>query len=350
MPELAQKYSLTWKVTPDLLGILNDAGRFENTNPAWLETLGYGPEEVESREFFELLHPDDVSRTSRAFDLLKSGRPILNFENRYCHKDGSYRWLSWHAVPEGHRYYCIARDITEHKENAAALQASEEFSRLREQFIAVLGHDLRNPLAAINSAIRMMRRETQGEKIATLLDLTQGSVDRMASLIGDLMDFARARLGQGISIDRRAAVPLTPALEHAIGEIELAHPGVKIGATFDFEEGLSCDPTRIAQLLSNLLSNAVSHGDPTRPISVRAVDDGDKFVMTVSNYGAPIPERTIGQLFQPFFRARTDSDQQGLGLGLYIASEIARKHGGSLTLTSHGEETVFTFEMPRQPA
>ncbi|WP_284165360.1 PAS domain-containing sensor histidine kinase [Frigidibacter sp. SD6-1] len=347
MPELARKYSLTWMVTPDLLGILSESGRFENTNPAWLKTLGYTAEEVENRLFFELLHPDDVERSGRAFELVKAGRPILNFENRYRHKDGTYRWLSWNAVPEDHRFFCSARDITEHKQNAAALLASEEAARLREQFIAVLGHDLRNPLAAISAATRMMRREAQGEKMLHLLDVTQGSVDRMAKLISDVMDFARARLGKGLSVNRRTSVPLKPALEQAISEIGLAQPSVAIEVMLDFAEGLNADPGRIAQLLSNLLANAISHGDGTRAIRVRAVDRDGKFVMTVANSGPSIAPAAMDDLFQPFFRANIDNNQQGLGLGLYISAEIARAHGGTLTVTSEGDDTIFSFEMPR---
>lgn len=348
MPERAQRYSLTWKVTPDLLGILSDSGRFEHTNPAWQKTLGLKPEEIESREFFDFIHPDDIARTRDAFVRMKLGHPILNFENRYRHSDGSYRWLSWNAVPEGGLYYCSARDITEHKETAEALQVSETAARFREQFIAVLGHDLRNPLAAIASANRMMRREAQSATTLELLDATQGAVDRMAALIDDLMDFARSQLGQGISVDLNGAAPLKPLLEQAVTEIALTHPDARIETVLEFADPLTCDPDRIAQLLSNLLSNAITHGDPKQPICVRAEDRNGAFVLTVTNSGPPIPEKAIAMLFQPFFRAKLEGSQKGLGLGLFIATEIAKAHGGSLTVASDTDATVFTFEMPRQ--
>ena len=347
MPERAQRYSLTWQVTPDLLGILSDSGRFEHTNPAWLTTLGLHPEDIESREFFDFIHPDDIARTRDAFARIKSGHPILNFENRYRHKDGSYRWLSWNAVPEGGRYYCSARDISEHKETAAALQLSEAAARFRDQFIAVLGHDLRNPLAAIASANRLMRREAQSETTLELLDATKGAVDRMAALIDDVMDFARSQLGQGIAVDLSGDAPLKPLLEQAVKEIALAYPDARIETAFDFADPLICDPDRIAQLLSNLLSNAVTHGDSQKPIRVRAADRDGTFVLTVTNSGPPIPEKALAMLFQPFFRARLEDNQRGLGLGLFIATEIAKAHGGTLTVASDTAETVFTFEMPR---
>ncbi len=350
MPELAREQSLTWKVTPDLLGILNDSGHFESTNPAWFNTLGYRADEIESRQFLDFIHPEDVPRTEDAFARMKRGHPILKFENRYRHKDGSYRWLSWNAVPEGGRYYCSARDVTEHKDAAAALQLSKEAALIRDQLIAVLGHDLRNPLAAIASANRMMRREVQSETTLELLDAAQGAVDRMAALIDDIMDFARSQLGQGISVDRRTTVPLKPALEQAVKEIELAHPGTQIETEFDFADPLSCDAARIAQLLSNLLANAVTHGDARKPIQVRAEDREGAFVLSVANSGPPIPKRALKMLFQPFFRTRMEESQRGLGLGLYIATEIAKAHGGALTVSSDADETVFTFEIPRSQA
>ncbi|OSP54431.1 PAS domain-containing sensor histidine kinase [Pseudoruegeria sp. SK021] len=347
MPELAKKYSLTWKVTPDLLGILNDSGLFENTNPAWFTTLGFLPDEVESRSFLSFVHPDDLPATEAAFEAVQRGTPVLKFENRYRHKNGSYRWLSWNTVPEGGRYYCSARDVTEHKEAVNALLVTERDAHLREQFIAVLGHDLRNPLAAIASAIRIIRREAQTETTLHMLSMTQGAVDRMTALIEDVMDLARSRLGAGLSIDRGVVLPLMPALRQVIAEIQLAQPDAKIEAVLDFADPVNCDPARLAQLLSNLLSNAVSHGAATRPIRMTAADEDGQFTLTVANQGPAIPEKALEMLFQPFFRANAGANQDGLGLGLFIASEIARAHGGTLTATSEQDWTVFRFQMPR---
>ena len=104
----------------------------------------------------------------------------------------------------------------------------------------------------------------------------------------------------------------------------------------------------MAQLASNLLSNAVTHGSPDEPIRFNAETPGDRFVLWVANAGEPIPPEAMEQLFQPFFRAEARPSRQGLGLGLYIASEIARAHGGSLEVTSTEEETRFTFTMARE--
>ena len=339
--------SQTWLVTPDLLGVLNSEGYFEGTNPAWFATLGWRPEDIESRQFFDFIHPDDMAKTEAAFAAIQKGLPILMFENRYQHKDGSYRWLSWNAVPEGDRYYCSARDVTQDHENRSALSSREEEARFREQFIAVLGHDLRNPLSAVASAIRIASREPQSDRVRAVLESANGSIMRMAGLIDDLMDFARSRLGEGITIDRIAAPSLADSLHVAVEEIRMANRQAVIEDVFDFEESLHCDPARLQQLLSNLLANALTHGEESRPIIVRAEDDAGDFRLSVTNFGKTIPDNIMESLFKPFVRGTVSESQQGLGLGLFIASEIARAHGGQLRAESRANQTTFEFRMPR---
>ena len=339
--------SQTWLVTPDLLGVLNNDGYFEGTNPAWFVTLGWRPEDIESRQFFDFIHPDDMAKTEAAFAAIKKGLPVLMFENRYQHKDGSYRWLSWNAVPEGDLCYCSARDITQDHKNRTALSNREEEARFREQFIAVLGHDLRNPLSAVASAIRIAAREPQSERVRAVLESANGSITRMAGLIDDLMDFARSRLGEGIVIDRVAATSLADSLRVSVDEIRMANRQVVIEDVFDFEESLHCDPARLQQLLSNLLANALTHGEESRPIIVRAEDDAGDFRLSVTNFGKTIPDNIMESLFKPFVRGTVSESQQGLGLGLFIASEIARAHGGQLRAESRANQTTFEFRMPR---
>ena len=111
--ERTQARGLTWQVTPDLMGALNEKGYFETSNPAWLSTLGWSEAEVAAMSIFELLHPDDVERTRAGFNLTQVGEPAIRFPNRYRCKDGGYRWISWVGVPEDGMVYCVGRDITE---------------------------------------------------------------------------------------------------------------------------------------------------------------------------------------------------------------------------------------------
>lgn len=338
---------LTWRVTPDLLGFMDRTGAFVATNPAWARVLGLSDAEVENRRFSELIHPDDLARTEAAFRRISGGVPVLNFVNRFRRQDGDFEWISWNAVPEEGCFFCSGRCITADKENEAALRTREEEAKLREQFIAVLGHDVRNPLAAIDAATRMIGRTSDDAQIAEMVSSIEGSTARIARLIDDVMDFARTRLGGGLNLDAAEDHDVKPILEHAVQEIELAHPEAEIVTEYDFCDPIHCDGGRIAQLISNLLANAVLHGEDGAPVIVSAQDRDGSFYLWVTNRGAPISPEVREMLFEPFARDNAVQSQEGLGLGLYIAREIARAHGGDLTMRCEGGNTIFTFQMPR---
>jgi signal transduction histidine kinase len=228
----------------------------------------------------------------------------------------------------------------------AALLSAREAAELRDQFIAVLGHDLRNPLASIDGGARLLLKTPLDEKAATLVGMMQNSVRRMAGLIDDVLDFARGRLGGGFDIERRADPALGDALEQVVAELRVAHPERTILIDIGPDMSVESDSRRIAQLASNLLANALTHGAPGEPIRLSARKANDAFELSVSNLGEPILPEAMDRLFQPFSRASVRPNQQGLGLGLYIASEIARAHGGALCVTSDAAETRFTFTMP----
>ena len=232
-----------------------------------------------------------------------------------------------------------------------AIAAEKETSQLREQFIAVLGHDLRNPLASISSGIRLLaRRETLSEKERQIMSLMQGSILRASELVDNVLDFARGRLGGGMTLSRDASAPLGPVLEQVVAEIVSVNPDHDIETHFEIEEPVDCDRVRLGQLLSNLLGNAVTHGAKDEPIVVRAVAEDGELTISVANGGQPIDEAARRKLFQPFFRGEIRANRSGLGLGLHIASEIAKAHGGNLEVMSDENVTRFAFTMPLEPA
>jgi signal transduction histidine kinase len=227
-----------------------------------------------------------------------------------------------------------------------ALLDERETAQLREQFIAVLGHDLRNPLNAVRGGAELLQLMPLDEQAAPVVSLIQRSAARMAGLIDNVLDFARGRLGGGLSVKRAADAGLATVLEQVIAEVRTAWPGRTVRSEIALERPVYCDGARIAQMFSNLLANAFTHGDPSGTVLVSARSDDRGFELSVTNRGQPIPPETIGRLFQPFSRASDRPGQEGLGLGLYIASEIAQAHGGTLEVESSDEQTRFTFRMP----
>jgi signal transduction histidine kinase len=141
---------------------------------------------------------------------------------------------------------------------------------------------------------------------------------------------------------------LEPVLLQVIKELVVVHPERDIATDIDLREPVQCDRQRIAQLLSNLLSNAFAYGAPDRLIQVRARAEGGQFELSVTNYGATIEPSDLERLFQPFFRGKVHGSREGLGLGLYICSEIGKAHGGTVSASSESGTTCFTLRMPTE--
>ena len=226
---------------------------------------------------------------------------------------------------------------------ASLVGMNREFD-LREQFIAVLGH-LAQSAGVDPGGSRLVSEANPDPGASDILRLMRSSAARMSALIDDVLDFAGGRLGGGLELSRSDTL-LDPVLRQIVAELQATAPDRAIECDFSLPEFrlLRCKQDR--ELLSNLLANALTHGSATSPIRVYARSDENAFELSVHNACVPIPPSTLEKLFQPFFRGAAKSSRQGLGLGLYIASEVARAHGGTLQATSSPEETSFVLRMP----
>ncbi|TAJ84826.1 PAS domain-containing sensor histidine kinase [Reyranella sp.] len=240
----------------------------------------------------------------------------------------------------------VAEAAAKQLRSDSALSTQREDAELREQFIAVLGHDLRNPLASISSGLHLIQRSKLDEQAEEIIILMQKSIVRMAGLVTNLLDFARGRLGGGITLTL-SALPLEPVLRQVVDELQSIHPDRIIKTDFALTKPITADPMRIGQLFSNLLGNALTYGTEGKPVTVIAKTE-EQFELAVCNAGTPIEAAAMERLFQPFSRGEVRPSQEGLGLGLYIASEIAKAHGGTIDVTSTPELTCFTLRMPLQ--
>lgn len=219
-------------------------------------------------------------------------------------------------------------------------------SELREEFIAILGHDLRNPVGAIRNSAQLLLRNTLTERQARLVNIINDSTYRITGLIENVLDFARGRLGAGITLNCSPDEKIEPMINQVVDELQAIWPGRVIETTFELNEPVKCDGKRIAQLFSNLLGNALTYGQANSAVKVKAGSDDGRFFLSVTNFGKQIPSSKISRLFQPFSRGEGEQDKEGLGLGLYIASQIALAHQGTLNVTSTEKETCFILELP----
>lgn len=225
----------------------------------------------------------------------------------------------------------------------AQLEAEREMAELRDQFLAVVAHDIRNPLASISAGARMLSKEADG-KSKPILTLMRQSVDRMSSIVDNLLDFARGRMGGGIGLNL-ATADLSQHLEQIVGEHRASYPDNVIDTELDFATPVLVDPVRIGQMFGNLVGNALAHGDPAVPIVIKGKIADSVIELSVANGEQPIPDEARQMLFHPFKR-RQGSQEEGLGLGLYIADQIAKAHGGSIDVVSDFDQTVFTCRLP----
>lgn len=242
---------------------------------------------------------------------------------------------------------------SESKRSAAesALLTERATAELREQFIAVLGHDLRNPLMAVSATAEVLQMKATSPELTVMARRLLSATRRMSRLIEDVMDFARGRLGSGIGLAREWESDLAGALRDVIAELRDANPGRAIVEDIRIGTPVSCDRGRVQQLLSNLLGNALSHGAQQRPILVEARVEEGALLLSVANEGPPIAPENLGKVFQPYWRPASSKPGGGLGLGLYICCEIARAHGGIISVTSTAQEgTRFVARLPIAPA
>jgi signal transduction histidine kinase len=303
-------------------------------------------------------HPSPRLHGFESYISVPITRPDGRVFGALCALDPSPRDLGRAEVLE--MFIRFAELIAFHIDAAERLRASEkrlrasetclsderEISELRDQFIAILGHDLRNPLSAIGSGVELLLRTPLDDRGMRIVSMMRVSISRMTDLIANVLDFARGRLGGGLAIEWSRDAKLKVALIHVTEELRISHADVPIEAEFDFEDPLRCDCNRISQAYSNLLSNAIVYGAGHGPIRARAYVDNGRFTLVVENRGPAILPETLKRLFKPFARADDQSTRQGLGLGLFIASEIANAHDGDLSVASNDDATRFTLTFP----
>tara|TARA_A200000159_G_scaffold89755_1_gene83170 strand:- start:134 stop:1306 length:1173 start_codon:yes stop_codon:yes gene_type:complete len=232
------------------------------------------------------------------------------------------------------------------EDTKAALFDEQSAAKLREQYIAILGHDIRTPLSSLKMGIDFLSDITQDDTAKNVLTRMDNSASRMSRLISDVMDFTHGKMGSEIPLNMQHVDNLNSVLLHAVSELTLLHKECNIHCNINLEGKVHCDPERISQVLSNLLVNAIVHGDDSRPIQVNGNIVENSLVIRVSNHGDAISADAMSRLFQPFWRQQNHRDTGGLGLGLFIASQISSAHNGTLTVESDASKTEFSLKIP----
>lgn len=231
-------------------------------------------------------------------------------------------------------------------------QYAAQVDRRRDEFLAVLGHDLRNPLAAISMSAAVLSESKDAGEAHVAHRILRAS-GRIVRLVNDLLDLTRTRLGEGIAITQQTR-DLGALCVEAIDELKDAHPDRRIILERAGNLQGHWDGDRLTQVISNLVSNALEHGDATQPVTVRAASGGGRATLTVHNHGKAIPAKSLKTIFEPMVRASDGPEPAGpaghLGLGLFIVRELVAAHGGTVSVTStDAAGTTFTVSLPQTP-
>jgi PAS domain S-box-containing protein len=286
--------------------------------------------------------------------VLEAGEPVSNHEFTSHPRDGggpSRQWLGNYYPVRGADgavvgLGCVVVDITQQKDVEAELRRSGE---LRERLIGVVGHDLRNPLSAIDaSALLLQRQQGLDARAQRTVERIRSSAARMARMIGDILDFARSSNG-GVLPVHREPVDLHAICRAVLDEFQVAHAQRRFELETHGEGTGAWDADRLTQVVSNLVGNALQHGREDSPVRVGVREAGHQVRLSVHNEGEPIPAALRETLFQPFRHgASGKAASRSVGLGLYIVRQVALAHGGEVEVRSEPDEgTTFTVTLPR---
>ncbi|APR82518.1 Sensor histidine kinase [Minicystis rosea] len=226
-----------------------------------------------------------------------------------------------------------------------------ERDRTREQFLAILGHDLRTPLGTISMAASVLGRdENLDERHAQAAARILRSAGRMERLLNDMLDLTRIRLGAGLPLTR-ASMDLEATCRQVLDELGFSHPDRVLRFEPIGDLRGEWDADRLAQIVSNLVGNAMQHGDEAAPVVVSAWVEGEQVMLAVHNEGKPIPREDMQRIFKPLVQSESRSPAGAaahLGLGLFIVREIVLAHGGEIAVSSSKKQgTTFTVRLPR---
>ncbi len=346
--------------------VLDPKGIVTSWNAGAERLKGYKSGEIIGSHFSKFYPEEDISdgKCERELDTAtRTGR--FEEEGWRVRADGSRFWANVVITPIKDSagtligFAKVSRDLSERKaaqaererltSDNATLKERSRTQEFQERFIGILGHDLRNPLAAIQMGTALLRGSV-AETDLRIVERVDSSTQRMARMIEQILELTRSRLGGGLKVNA-APEELCEIVTRVVDELRLAYPKREIALTCARPLQGSWDRDRLEQVFSNLVSNAIHHGSATAPVTVAVRDDGDALTITVHNQGPPIPEDLRTKLFDPFRRGSRDSrtaQTAGLGLGLFISSEIVAAHGGSLEVSSSAADgTTFRLTLPR---
>ncbi|WP_372396477.1 response regulator [Azospirillum sp. HJ39] len=361
--ERTRELNQVWRNSRDLLAVVGTDGLYRAVNPAWTEILGYRPEEMVGCSFRHFVWPEDLEWTQGGHEDAVT-RNLTNFENRFRHRDGTPRWISWHSSVEGDLVYAYGRHVTAEKEQADALRQTEEQLRRAQKMEAVgqltggVAHDFNNLLQVIGGNLQLLANEVGGNpRAADRVRNALSGVSRGAKLASSLLAFARRQpLEPRVVNLGRLIRGLDDMLRRALGE-EIRIEVISGGGLWN----TVVDPTQVENAVLNLAINARDamngHGQLTIEAGNAELDEayaarhsdvqaGQYVMLAVTDTGSGMPPEVQERAFDPFFTTKPEG--HGTGLGLSMVYGFVKQSGGHIKIYSEmGHGTTIRLYLPR---
>jgi PAS domain S-box-containing protein len=338
-------------VGTDMLVVAGFDGYFKQVSPAWERVLGWTAQELTTQPWLHFVHPDDRAATEAEARRLFLGEETIWFENRYRTKGGEYRWLSWKARPylAERLLYSGAIDITERKHIEEQLR---EADRRKDEFLATLAHELRNPLAPLRNAAQLLKLpQLDSATVERSREIMERQVQHLVRLVDDLLDVSRVMRGKIVlrkesidlaSIVARAVETVQPLIDAQAHTLKIELPSEPLP--------LEADPVRLTQVVGNLLTNAAKYTEAGGCITLTAVRDGDTAVLRVRDTGIGIAAEMLPKIFDLFIQVEPGASQSqgGLGIGLTLVKNLLAMHQGTIEAASAGlgQGSEFVVRLP----
>lgn len=355
-----------WRLSTDLIVIGEVGGVVTAVNPAWEKLLGWTEPELIGTTLAQLIHDDDQASTAAAIEKVTAGQSIHGFENRYRHRDGSYRVISWIAVPDAGLVHAVGRDITAEREAGQALKDASDRLRQSQKMEALgqltggIAHDFNNLLQGISGAIDVVRRRLAAgrtDDLERFMDSAGNSAHRAAALVHRLLAFARRQSLDSKRVDVNALVmSMEELLRRTLGE----HIGLKVAVGQGVWAARS-DENQLESAILNLAINARDAMPAGGSLSLETrnatldesytglydgLEPGDYAMLLVTDTGTGMSPEVLARVFEPFFTTKPIG--QGTGLGLSMIYGFAKQSGGHVRIYSQvGQGTSVSLFLPR---
>ncbi|MEE7438252.1 PAS domain-containing protein [Methylobacterium oryzae] len=360
--ERTAEHDRVWRNSRDLLAVVGADGIFRAVNPAWQTILGHEPAAVVGRSFLDFIWPEDAGATQEALEAAAAARDLTDFENRYRHRDGTLRLISWRTSVEGAQVYAYGRDVTAEKAQAEALRHAEEALRQSQKLEAVgqltggVAHDFNNLLTIIRSSVDFLRRpDLAEERRSRYLNAVSETVDRAAKLTGQLLAFARRQALKPEILDVGARL-------RGVADLLDTVTGARIAVVTELPERpcfIRVDLSQFETALVNIAVNArdamdgagtltlrLRCGAALPPIRGHAGAPGPFAAIDLVDTGTGIAPDVLARVFEPFFT--TKEVGKGTGLGLSQVFGFAKQSGGDVAVESApGRGATFTLYLPQ---